>query len=239
MRVSITSKNAALLIAVFVVSSIAGCFILAWNEPTSPAPEGNVATPINIGSVTQTKGGNFNILGMVGIGTTAPSQKLDVIGGNVKGDGLCIGNQCCYSWEECVAFGGGSCKATNVACNTNSECCSSICTGGLCANTPVCTANGINCSNNSDCCSTSCTGGLCTGGQYCKDSLIACSSDSERCSGDCSSGYCTNYYPCGKPSPAGIKQIFTTSGLYSGYAFTANGESLADAKCQDAAYVAK
>ena len=53
----------------------------------------------------------------VNIGTTEPSQKLDVGSGNVKGQtGLCIGNDCRTSWPAGVA--GGFCvfKRTNYVC---------------------------------------------------------------------------------------------------------------------------
>jgi len=59
---------------------------------------------------TATKAGN------VGIGTTGPTQKLDVAG-YVKGQtGLCIGNDCRTSWPAGVA--GGFCvfKRTNYVC---------------------------------------------------------------------------------------------------------------------------
>jgi hypothetical protein len=39
--------------------------------------------------------------GHVGIGTTAPNEKLDVAG-NAKAWKLCLANQCCSSWQECA-----------------------------------------------------------------------------------------------------------------------------------------
>jgi len=291
-------KLLPVLVSVFLFSVLLCAAIYAWSEPIVVPTGGNINAPINTGALTQTKNGNFNIMGMMGIGTASPSQKFEVAG-NVKGSGLCIGNACCTNWTECVSLGGGNscraigancnsnanccssvctnnlcadnsqtgcraigtvcgantdccssicasgtcangdCKTTGTACGTNSECCTSLCSAGTCAIPSVCQANGTACSADSACCSSSCAGGICSGGASCKDSLIACSSNEVCCSGVCSSGYCTNYYPCGKPSPAGIKQIFTTSGLYNGYAFTANREDLADAKCQDTAYNAK
>jgi len=44
---------------------------LAWTEPTSAPPGGNVSAPINVGNVTQTKSGGLNILGKVKIGETS------------------------------------------------------------------------------------------------------------------------------------------------------------------------
>jgi hypothetical protein len=41
--------------------------------------------------------------GHVGIGTTAPSEKLDVAG-NAKAQKFCLGGECCGTWTEC--FGG-------------------------------------------------------------------------------------------------------------------------------------
>jgi len=74
------SKSIALVLSVLAVSAIVSCAVLAWTEPGSPAPAGNVAAPINTGGATQTKNGSLNISGSIGIGTTSPSQKLDVAG---------------------------------------------------------------------------------------------------------------------------------------------------------------
>jgi len=67
-------------VGVFVLSIIIGYAVLAWTEPSTTPPGGDVAAPINTGSVTQTKTGGLNIAGNVGIGTTNPSQKLEVNG---------------------------------------------------------------------------------------------------------------------------------------------------------------
>jgi len=83
--------------------------VSAWTAPTQAPTGGNVAAPINVGSVEQYKSGALGIGGVfkaysdaifsgkVGIGTASPSQKLDVAG-NVKGTGLCIGSDCRTSW---------------------------------------------------------------------------------------------------------------------------------------------
>ena len=49
----------------------------------------------------------FNTTGEVGIGTTSPSQKLDV-SGYVKGTGLCIGSDCRTSWPDDVTGSGST-----------------------------------------------------------------------------------------------------------------------------------
>ncbi|OGG49713.1 hypothetical protein A2704_06250 [Candidatus Kaiserbacteria bacterium RIFCSPHIGHO2_01_FULL_54_36b] len=100
----------------FVVSFIAlGAVLLiasvvsAWTGPTGTAPNSNAYTPLNISATAQTKtgglllntGGAVNGLivqsGKVGVGVTAPAQKLDVAG-NVKASGFCIGTACITSW---------------------------------------------------------------------------------------------------------------------------------------------
>ncbi|MFA6376443.1 MAG: hypothetical protein WCX69_03540 [Candidatus Paceibacterota bacterium] len=94
------TKIVPLCVGVLSLSVFLCAAIYAWNEPGLPAPAGNVAAPINIGGATQTKSGNLNISGNVGIGTTSPSQKLDVAG-YIKGQtGLCMNNDCRDSWSS-------------------------------------------------------------------------------------------------------------------------------------------
>jgi len=80
-------KNFALVLSVLAVSVILSYGVLAWTEPTLTAPAGNVAAPLNTGGATQTKSGglnlgNLNITGSVGIGTTSPGSKLDMMATN-------------------------------------------------------------------------------------------------------------------------------------------------------------
>ena len=176
-------KNICLVLSVLAVSAIAAYAVLAWTEPGSPAPNGNVAAPINVGTNTQTKSGGLNITGNVGIGTASPGGRLDVEGGK-----LCLNGQCCTSWNDCITqFGPGSaCKAVGIACSSNSDCCSSVCTSGVCASgaSGSCGVVGATCTSNSNCCSSDCnsgacvvlpcTNGACPSGYVCKDGNNCC-----------------------------------------------------------------
>src|SRR3989344_6335211 len=110
-----------------VVGTIFTIQAFAFTEPVDAPPEGNVAAPINIGSTAQDKTGWLTFQGggtrgdtylatqngNVGIGTTGPTQKLDVIG-YVRGEtGLCIGTDCRTSWPS----GGGE-DITGIATGT-------------------------------------------------------------------------------------------------------------------------
>ena len=67
-------KNISLVLSVLAISAIAAYAVLAWTEPGSSAPNGNVDVPINTGSTSQGK------LGNLGIGIASPSHTLDVNG---------------------------------------------------------------------------------------------------------------------------------------------------------------
>ena len=85
--------------------------LFAFTEPTQAPPGGNVAAPVNTGGTAQTKSGGLNILGSVGIGTTAPGGKLDIFNSAVadtwaiirsgSGAGLLIG-ACNNGTESCL-----------------------------------------------------------------------------------------------------------------------------------------
>mgnify|MGYP001575942573 CR=1 FL=1 len=95
MKKEISPKLVSLAFGILTVSFLAAFAVFAWTEPSVAPPGGNVATPINTGSVEQIKTGNLtvNALGIsasgnallvpngnVGIGTASPSYKLDVSG---------------------------------------------------------------------------------------------------------------------------------------------------------------
>jgi hypothetical protein len=106
-------KTFQILIITLILSFLGSLFlvkILAWQEPTTAPPGGNVPAPLNVGPQAQTKLGDLNIGsglaywitklgnsfalknnanqikfiigqdGNVGIGTTNPTEKLDVAG---------------------------------------------------------------------------------------------------------------------------------------------------------------
>lgn len=74
-----TTLTIIFLVAIFVTSSIA----YSWQEPSGAPPTGNISAPLNQGATTQTKSGALNITGNLGVGTSNPSEKLEVLG-NVK-----------------------------------------------------------------------------------------------------------------------------------------------------------
>jgi hypothetical protein len=99
-------------------------FAVSWTPPAGSPPGNNTAAPINVTGSAQTKLGGLVVAtsagiqgstpgfivrnGYVGIGTTEPTQKLDVDNGYVRGGtGLCIGNDCRTSWPTGGGGGGG------------------------------------------------------------------------------------------------------------------------------------
>jgi len=105
--------------AIILSTLLAVAIIYAWTEPTAVPPGDNVPAPINVGNILQTRTGALVLKGVletenqtllatqggnVGIGTTTPSQKLDVSGNIVASGTICSnGGTTCIE----VAGGGG------------------------------------------------------------------------------------------------------------------------------------
>lgn len=80
-----------------------------------------------------------------------------------------------------------SCTANGGGCVQSAECCSALCSGGVCATAAMCAANGATCMTNAGCCSGVCTNGVCsTAASTCMDGM----QDGSESDVDCGGGMC-------------------------------------------------
>ena len=177
----ISPKIAAITFGILIVCFGIAFYIVAWQEPTATPPGGNVATPINTGSVAQSKSGSIAatefydandpsyyvnpsgqsvLYGNVGIGTTTPSQQLEISGSAKLGQSLILNpvNQPSpsqagqiyfnqndkylyyYNGTSWVKITGEVLSGTGQSCTSPSQCTSGFCVDGYCCNTACNTA---------------------------------------------------------------------------------------------------
>ena len=56
-----TKEKGFLFLSIVIFSAILGYFVLAWDEPGSTPPGGNIDTPLNVGSTAQIKTGDLTV----------------------------------------------------------------------------------------------------------------------------------------------------------------------------------
>jgi hypothetical protein len=106
------SKTFVLCLGVLAMIFVLNYLVLAWTEPSATPPSGNVAAPLNVGNIGQSKSGGLIlntggaatglvvVNGNVGIGITNPAYKLDVSG------------QIHATGDICTDVGGGKCLSS-------------------------------------------------------------------------------------------------------------------------------
>ena len=104
---------------------------------------------------------------------------------------------------------GPTCKANETSCSTPSQCCSGICTGGLCKPPSLCQPQSGACTSGADCCQglrcevpSGVSSGTCQVGATCSASGQACSATTACCTGLLCEGVntgttCNGTEPCG------------------------------------------
>ncbi len=63
LKILLTATGVLAVGKIFGFSKIPQAGAASWNEPSSPPPGGNVATPLNVGITPQTKQGDLTIQG--------------------------------------------------------------------------------------------------------------------------------------------------------------------------------
>lgn len=85
----VSPKITALTFGILVISFAVASYVVAWQEPTQAPPEGNIATPLNIGPTGQSKEGGLIL-------NTGGAENALIIN---KGK-ICIGTDCRDKWPE-------------------------------------------------------------------------------------------------------------------------------------------
>ncbi len=97
MNKTISPKITALTFGILAICFLAAFYVVAWQEPGSVPPAGNVATPLNVSNVGQIKTGNL-VVNALGTSATSGNALIVNSGGN-----LCLGTDCRSAWPA----GGG------------------------------------------------------------------------------------------------------------------------------------
>ncbi len=127
-------KKSGYWISVVIIGVVLGLsiqFVAAWTEPAQKPPAGNLEAPINTSNIGQLKQGNLVLNtngtwanglivanGNVGIGTTNPTQKLDVAG-NARATDFCTTGGKCLSnaLTKMTRIDNSSSSAVNLCSN--------------------------------------------------------------------------------------------------------------------------
>jgi hypothetical protein len=116
MNKNISYKLVSVAFGVITILFLCVFYTYAWTEPSANPPAGNVEASLNVSSNGQSKAGGLILntgnypngllvqYGNVGIGTTTPSKKLDVVGDIQASGDVCLTSGKCLS----SASGGSS-----------------------------------------------------------------------------------------------------------------------------------
>jgi len=109
----ISPKIIALIFSILVICFATAFYIIAWQEPSQTAPEGNVAAPINVGTIPQAKAGRISATEFYDYNDS--NYYLNPNGGSKLKEGIkidegatyfdaleiCNFGTCCSPWKDC------------------------------------------------------------------------------------------------------------------------------------------
>jgi hypothetical protein len=89
MSKAVSYKKITLAVGILIVSFFIAFYAIAWQEPAQSPPDGNVAAPLNVGNIGQSKEGGL----ILNTGGADVGLIID------QGD-VCIGSDCRDAWPE-------------------------------------------------------------------------------------------------------------------------------------------